>query len=128
MTFKNKSKRSYDESFLKLGFTELNGKPKWVISSKSLSEKSLKKNKLQHRLSTNHSRCVNKPVHFFERKLQSIVRHTKVLRHLQEPINKQFILRMSHPTKLRNKRILFHWRKVINANNEGRGKNNDWRK
>ena len=79
MTFKNKSKRSYDESFLKLGFTELNGKPKWVICSKILSEKSLKKNKLQNRLSTHHPGCVNKPVHFFERKLQSIVRHTKVL-------------------------------------------------
>lgn len=26
MTSKNKRKRSYDESFLKLGFTELNGK------------------------------------------------------------------------------------------------------
>ena len=79
MTFKNKSKRSYDESFLKLGSTELNSKAKWVICSKILSEKSLKKNKLQHRLSTNHPGCVNKPVHFFERKLQSIVRHTKVL-------------------------------------------------
>ena len=40
----------------------------------------------------------------------------------------QFILRMSHSTKLRSKRILFHWRKVVNTNNEGRGKNNDWRK
>ena len=79
MTFKNKSKRSYDEFFLKLGFTELNSKPKWVICSKILSEKSLKKNKLQRRLSINHPGCVNKPVHFFERKLQSIVRHTKVL-------------------------------------------------
>ena len=79
MTFKNKSKRSCDEFFLKLGFTELNSKPKWVICSKILSEKSLKKNKLQRRLPINHPGCVNKPVHFFERKLQSIVRHTKVL-------------------------------------------------
>ena len=79
MTFKNKSKRSCDESFLKLGFTELNGKPKWVICSKILSEESMKKNKLQHHLTANHPGCVNKPVHFFERKLKSIVRHTKVL-------------------------------------------------
>ena len=40
----------------------------------------------------------------------------------------QFFLRMPHPTKLRSKRILFRWRKVININNERRGKNNDWRK
>ena len=128
MTFKNKSKISYDESVLKLGFIELNGKPKWIICSKILSEKSMEKNKLQQRLSTNHPGCVNKPAHFFERKLQSIVRHTKVLWHLQEPINMHFIFRMSHPIKLRSKRTLFHWQKVINTNNEGRGKNNDWRK
>ena len=79
MTSKNKGKRSYDESFLKLGFAELNGKPKWVICSKILSEKLMKKNKLQHHLTTNRPGCFNKPVHFFERKLQSIVRHRKVL-------------------------------------------------
>ena len=53
--------------FLKLGFTELNGKPKCVICSKILSEESMKKNQLQRHLTTNHPRCVDKPVEFFER-------------------------------------------------------------
>ena len=50
MFSKNTRKRSYDESFLKLGFTELNGKPKCVICLKVLSEESMKKNKLQRHL------------------------------------------------------------------------------
>ena len=37
----------------------------------------------------------------------------------------QFILRMSHPTKLQSKRTLYHWRKVIYTNYEGHGKNNN---
>ena len=65
-------KRSYDESFLKLGFTEVNGKPKCVICLKALSEESMKKNKLQRHLSSNHPGCINKPIEFFEQKLNSL--------------------------------------------------------
>ena len=43
MSSKDTKKRSYDKSFLKLGFTELNGKPKWVICLKVLYEESMKK-------------------------------------------------------------------------------------
>ena len=66
------AKRSYSEAFLKLGFTELNGKPKCVVCLKVLSAKSMKKNKLQRHLETNHTNCINKPVEFFERKLKSM--------------------------------------------------------
>ena len=66
------AKRSYSEAFLKLGFFELNGKPKCVVCLKVLSAESMKKNKLQRHLETNHSNCINKPVHFFEHKLKSI--------------------------------------------------------
>ena len=79
MSCKNKRKRSYDKSFLKLGFTELNGKPKCVICLKTLSEELMKKNKLQLHLITNHPGCIHKPVEFFERKLQLSLHHRKVL-------------------------------------------------
>ena len=64
MTSKNKRKRSYDESFLKLGCTELNGMPKSVICLKILSEESMKKNELQRHLITNHPACIDKSVEF----------------------------------------------------------------
>ena len=79
MTSKNKKKKSYDESFSKLGFAELNGKPKCVICSKILSEESMKKNKLQRHLTTNHPGCVDKPVEIFKHKLQSIASQKSVL-------------------------------------------------
>ena len=66
------AKRSYNEAFLKLGFTELDGKPKCVVCLKVLSAESMKKNKLQRHLEKNHPNCVNKPAEFFERKLKSI--------------------------------------------------------
>ena len=77
MTSKN-TKRSYDESFLKLGFTELNGKPKCVICLKTLSEESMKKNKLQHHLITNHPGCIDKPVEFFSVNCNQL-HHRKIL-------------------------------------------------
>ena len=66
------AKRPYSEAFLKLGFTELDGKPKCVVCLKVLSAESMKKNKLKRHLETNHPNCLNKPVEFFERKLNSI--------------------------------------------------------
>ena len=79
MISKNKRKRSYDESFVKFGFTELNGKPKCVDCLKTLLKESMKKNKLQRHLITNYPRCVDKPVEFFERKLQSIASQKSVM-------------------------------------------------
>ena len=66
------AKRSYSEALLIVGFSELNGKPKCVVYLKVLSAKSMKKNKFQRHLETNHPNCINKPVAFFERKLKSI--------------------------------------------------------
>ena len=66
------AKRSYSEAFLKLGFSELNGKPKCVVCLKVLSAESMKKNKLQSHLETNCPNCINKSVEFFERELKSI--------------------------------------------------------
>ena len=73
MSSKNIRKRLYDKSFLKLGFTELKlGKPKCVICLKVLSEESMKKNKLRRHLSSNHPGCIDKPIEFFEQKLNSL--------------------------------------------------------
>ena len=66
------TKRSYNEAFLKLGFTKLNGKSKCVVCLKVLFAESIKKNKKKRHLETNHLTCLNKPVEFFERKLNSI--------------------------------------------------------
>ena len=90
MTSKNKRKRSSDESFLKLGFAELNDKPKCVICLKILSEESMKKNKLQRHLTTNHPGCVDKPVEFFKHKLQSIASQKSVLTAFTE-VNKSAV-------------------------------------
>ena len=45
-----KWQNDHSKAFLKLGFTELNGKPKWVVCLKVLSAESMKKNKLQRHL------------------------------------------------------------------------------
>lgn len=79
MCSKNSRKRTFDESFLKLGFTEVNGKPKCVICLKTLSEESMKNNKLERHLTTNHPGFVDKPVQFFEWKLQSNVSQRSVM-------------------------------------------------
>ena len=52
------AKRSFNEAFLKLGFTELDGKPKCVVCLKVLSAESMKKNKLQRHLEKNHANYV----------------------------------------------------------------------
>ena len=66
------AKRSYNEAFLKLGFTKLDGKSKFVVCLKVLSIESMKKNKLKRHLETNHPNCLDKPFEFFERKLNLI--------------------------------------------------------
>ena len=64
---------------MKLGFTELNGKPKCVECLKILSIESMKKKQLQRHLKTNHPNCINKPVEFFERKLKSIQKQRNII-------------------------------------------------
>ena len=74
------AKRSYKEAFLKLGFTELDGKPKCVVCLKVLSAESMKENKLQRHLKTNHSNCADKDVEFFQHKLKSIQGQKNVMK------------------------------------------------
>ena len=61
----------HTKAFLNFSFMELVGKPKCVVCLKVLSAESIKKNKLQRHLGTNHPNCVNKSIEFFERKLKS---------------------------------------------------------
>ena len=73
------AKRWYDEVFLKLDFTELDGEPKCVVCLKVLSAESMKKNKLKRHLEANHLNGLDKPVEFFERKLNSIQEQRNVM-------------------------------------------------
>ena len=66
------SKQSHNKAFLKLGFAELDGKPKSVVCLKVFFAESMKKNKLKRHLETNHLNCLKKPVEFLKRKLNSI--------------------------------------------------------
>ena len=63
MAAKNTTKRTYDDdddAFLKLGFMEVNEKPKCIVCEKVLSKESLKKNKFLRLLETNHPTFVDK--------------------------------------------------------------------
>ena len=80
MAAKNTRKRTYDEAFLKLGFMEVNGKPKCVVCEKVLSKESLKKNKLLRHLETNHPACVDKPIEYFRSKLQALSSQANVMK------------------------------------------------
>ena len=80
MAAKNTRKRTYDEAFLKLGFMEVNGKPKCVVCEKALSKESLKKNKLLRHLETNHPACVDKPIEYFRSKLQALSSQANVMK------------------------------------------------
>ena len=72
MAAKNTTKRTYDEAFLKLGFMEVNEKPKCIVCEKVLSKESLKKNKFLRLLEANHPTCVDKPIEYFRSKLQAL--------------------------------------------------------
>jgi len=68
----------------------LDGKPKCVVCLKVLSAESMKQNKVQHHLETNHPNCADKSVEYFERKIKSIQgqKDREVLRqHSQQQIN-----------------------------------------
>ena len=80
MAAKNARKRTYDEAFLKLGFMEVNGKPKCVVCEKVLSKESLKKNKLLRHLETNHPAGVDKPIEYFRSKLQALSSQANVMK------------------------------------------------
>ena len=70
MAAKISRKQTYDKAFLKLDFTEINEKSK-CVSAKILSTKSMKKKLLRH-LESNHPDCINKPVEYFQHKLDAL--------------------------------------------------------
>jgi len=72
MTSSTSRKRSYNEVFIDFGFTVLNGKPQCVICNVTLSEESMKPNKLKRHLQTQHPECLTKPHEFFVEKLASL--------------------------------------------------------
>ena len=72
-------KRNYDEAFLKIGFIEFHGKPKCVLCGVILSAESMKRNKLQRHLDTEHPNCVNEPINFFERMVHALHRENSVM-------------------------------------------------
>ena len=57
----------------------MDGKPKSVVCLTVLFAESMKKDKLKRHLETNHLNCLDKPVEFFERKLNSIERQRNVM-------------------------------------------------
>ncbi|XP_074115745.1 protein FAM200B-like [Cotesia typhae] len=69
---KIKKKRLYDDNCLKFGFTVIDNKPQCVICFEALSRESMKPSKLTRHLHTKHPNEKNKPVEFFERKLQAL--------------------------------------------------------
>ena len=67
--------RKYDESYISLGFTSNvvggEGRPVCVLCLKTLAVvASMKPNKMKRHLETTHPNDVNKPLDFFQRKLQ----------------------------------------------------------
>ena len=73
-------KRTYDIAFLKLGFTEENGKPKCVVCEKILFKELMKRNKLLRHLESNYPGCVDKPLEYFQRKLEALSAQAKVMK------------------------------------------------
>ena len=80
MASKTPRKQTYDKAFLKLGFTEENGKPKCLVCEKVLSKESMKRNKLLRHLESNHPGCVDKPVEYFQHKLEALSAQAKVMK------------------------------------------------
>ena len=90
MASKTSRKRTYNIAFLKLGFTEKNGKPKCVVSDKILSKKSMKRNKLLRHLESNHPGCVDKSLEYFQRKSEALSAQAKVMK-LFTTVNKSAV-------------------------------------
>ena len=80
MASKTLRKRTYDIAFLKLGFTQKNGKPKCVVCEEILSKESMKRSKLLPHLESNHPGCVDKPLEYFQRKLEALSAQAKVIK------------------------------------------------
>ena len=88
------------------------GKPKCVICLKTLSEESMKKNKLQRHLITYHPGCIDKLVELLERKLQSIASQKIVMTALTEANKSAVYASYIAAIKLRTQRNLMQLAKI----------------
>ena len=80
MASKTSRKRTYDITFLKLCIAEENRKPKCVVCEKILSKESMKRNKLLRHLESNHPGCVDKPLEYFQHKLEALSAQAKIMK------------------------------------------------
>ena len=74
----------------------------------------MKKSKQQGHLKTNHASCANKPIEFYDGKLQS-VKLQKCVMTASTKVNLLFIFCMWHPNTLQRKNKLTRSTKVVNA-------------
>lgn len=85
---KPKKNRHYDDNYLKYGFTVINNKPQCVICGDVLSRESMKPSKLTRHLTTKHQKEADKPLDFFERKLEAIRQQQNILiQVIKQPYN-----------------------------------------
>lgn len=72
----NMAKRKYDKEYIKYGFSYIEfksgQKPQCVVCSEVLAQESMKPSKMKRHLETKHSACKDKPVEYFERRLQDM--------------------------------------------------------
>uniref|UniRef100_A0A8C5QIQ5 Uncharacterized protein n=1 Tax=Leptobrachium leishanense TaxID=445787 RepID=A0A8C5QIQ5_9ANUR len=78
------SKRKYDTNYIKYGFTHIEDrrdgqKPQCVLCSETLANESRKPSKLKRHLDTKHLAYAEKPVEYFQRKLQELRASQKCL-------------------------------------------------
>ena len=112
------AKRSYKEAFLKLGFAELDGKPKCVVCLKV---------KLQRHLKTNHPNCADKDVEFFRRKLKSIQGQRNVVKAFTSENKLAVYLSYVASYQIaKQKKSSYCRRRFNNASYERDCKNYDW--
>lgn len=74
--------RKYNQTYIQFGFTELGNRPQCVICSETLSAESMKPSKMKRHLETKHSALKDKPVEFFQRKLDNLKSQQVNIKHL----------------------------------------------
>ena len=79
-SWSNFRKRVYNVVFLDFGLTNLDGKPQCVICAATLSEESMKPNKLKCHLQSHHSEYAAKPRDFFIEKLEPLEKKKRCMK------------------------------------------------
>ena len=77
------AKRKYDTEYIKYGFSYIEDKkgqkPQCVLCSEVLAQESMKPSKLKRHLETKHTSLKDKPVEYFQRRLQDLRTSQKCL-------------------------------------------------